>query len=122
MATPHQAANGHRRRELVKRVMAEETHCALCGGWVDKTLTMQPGRHGPRCKGNCPGCIPHDDRAEVDEDIPRSRGGSPTARDNCHLMHRGCNRAKGAMTIAEYKTQAQTQASKPRSIANLIEW
>lgn len=80
--------NGHRRNELRARVLAEETHCHLCRGWVDKTLGMVPGRHGPRCKGDCAGCIPHDMRAEVDEIIPVSRGGDPYARTNTRLAHR----------------------------------
>ena len=113
-------ANGHRRRQLRGRVLAEETHCALCGQWVDKTLGMQAGKHGPRCPGECSGCIPHDMRAEVDEDIPRSRGGSALDRDNCRLMHRLCNRNKGNKTIAEYVAQ---QTAKPaRTIANNIRW
>jgi hypothetical protein len=37
MATPMHNANGHRRRELVKRVKAEERTCALCDQPVDKT-------------------------------------------------------------------------------------
>lgn len=120
MATPLHNANGHRRRQLRARVLAEETHCALCGGWVDKTLGMTPGKHGPRCPGNCTGCIPHDMRAEVDEDLPRSRGGSPYERGNCRLMHRACNRAKSNRTIAEYKAKASVHAN--RTVTNLITW
>jgi 5-methylcytosine-specific restriction endonuclease McrA len=106
MAAPRHNANGHRRRELVKRVKAEETHCALCGEWVDKALTTTPGGHGPKCPGGvCPGCIPHPRRGEVDEDIPRSRGGSPYNRPNCHLMHRECNQFKSDLTLAEAKAK-----------------
>ncbi len=36
--TPHARANGHRRRQLVARVMVEEDHCIICGELVDKTL------------------------------------------------------------------------------------
>lgn len=122
MASPPANANGHRRRQLRARVLAEETHCALCGEWVDKTLGMMPGQHGPRCKGNnCAGCIPHPYRGEVDEDIPRARGGSPYHRANCYLMHRTCNRLKGTMTIAEYKAKQNGQ-HQARNITNLIEW
>ena len=103
--TPRHNANGHRRRELVKRVKAEEHHCALCGERVDKTLGYMPGVHGPKCPGNCTGCMPDPRRAEVDEDIPRSRGGSPYDRTNCHLMHRECNIRKGGKTLAEAKGQ-----------------
>lgn len=109
-ATPRHNANGHRRRELTKRVKAEETHCALCDRHVDKTLTMTPGSHGPNCPQEaCKGCTPHPLRAEVDEDIPRSRGGSPYARSNCHLLHRACNQYKSDMTLAEARTKWHTQ-------------
>ena len=104
--TPPQNANGHRRRAILARVRAEETLCALCDQPVDKTLTTAPGVHGPRCPGSdCPGCIPHDMRGEADEDIPRSRGGSPYDRANVHLMHRKCNRWKGTMTLAEARAR-----------------
>lgn len=89
-------ANGHRRRELRARVLAEETHCGICGRMVDKSLTVVPDRHGRRCPGpECQGCIPHPLRAEVDEITPVSRGGSPYDRDNCRLAHRICNQKRG---------------------------
>lgn len=84
MATPKHNANGHRRRELTRRVRLEETHCALCGEWVDQTLTQ-----------------PHPRAPVVDEDIPRARGGSPYDRNNCHLMHRQCNQWKSTKTLQE---------------------
>ncbi len=106
MATIPHNGNGHRRRELVKRVKAEESTCALCDTPVDKTLGMTLGGHGKKCPGPpCPGCQPHPMRGEVDEDIPRSRGGSPYERANTHLMHRGCNQWKGAMTLAEARAK-----------------
>jgi 5-methylcytosine-specific restriction endonuclease McrA len=121
MATPAANANGHRRRQLRARVLAEESHCAICGHAVDKTLGMARGRHGPRCPGaGCTGCVPDDMRAEVDEDLPRSRGGSPYERSNCRLMHRACNRAKSNRTIAEY--MASLQAQPKRTTTNLIAW
>jgi len=102
---PHNK-NGHRRRELVKRVKAEEHNCALCGNPLDKTLTMDWGKHSKRCvKSDCKGCIPHPRRVEVDEDIPRSRGGSPYERKNTAAVHRECNQFKGAMTMAEAKAK-----------------
>ena len=117
MTTPRHNANGHRRRELVKRVYAEENHCALCGKPVDKSLTFTPGAHGPRCsKPDCKGCIPDPMRPEVDEDVPRSRGGSPYARSNTRLMHRQCNRWKGTMTLAEAREKmlATTGGNYPK--------
>lgn len=61
----------------------------------------------------------------VDEDLPRSRGGSPYDRDNCHLMHRTCNGAKATMTIAEYKTRGRAAADSDTTakiVVNLIQW
>lgn len=85
-------ANGHRRRQTRAQVLATETHCALCGGEVDKNLTFEWGKHSPRCRSeSCPGCVPHPMRGEVDEITPRSRGGSAIDRDNTRLVHRKCN-------------------------------
>ena len=53
-----------------KRVLAEETHCARCGG---------PGRA--------------DDQAG--HKMPRSEGG-PNSRENLQREHRRCNQAEGA--------------------------
>lgn len=100
MASPPHNGNGHRRRQLVKRVKAEETHCALCGEPVDPTLHYLDPRSGV-----------------VDEDLPRARGGSPYERSNCHLMHRECNRWKSTMTLAEARAKlAGGTAGKPRPV------
>lgn len=115
--------NGHRRRELVKRVKAEENTCALCDTPVDKTLTMTPGGHGPNCQDpTCTGCTPHPMRAEVDEDIPRARGGSAYDRANVHLMHRKCNRWKGTMTLAEAKAKRAGRNADTPPIAASAGW
>jgi len=71
-------ANGHRRRQLRARVLAEETHCGLCGRPVDTELA--PGLPGS---------------PEVDEIVPVSKGGSPYDRSNCRLVHRLCNQRRG---------------------------
>lgn len=125
MATPAANANGHRRRQIRTRVLAEEHTCALCDRPVDKTLSFIPGQHGPRCdRRTCSGCKPHPMRPEVDEDLPRSRGGSPTDRANTRLMHRACNRAKGIMTLAEARLKLGLHQAKQaeRTITNLINW
>lgn len=115
MPTPLHNANGHRRRELVKRVKAEESTCALCDQPVDKNLTMLWGEHSKRCSdAACPGCIPHPLRGEVDEDLPRSRGGSPYDRSNTHLVHRECNVRKSNRTLAEARAQIAT-ATQPNA-------
>ena len=89
-------SNGGARRRVRAQVLAEETHCALCGEPVDKTLTMAWGQHSKRCTdASCAGCAPHPWRAEVDEIITRAFGGSPIDRRNCQLTHRTCNLTKG---------------------------
>ena len=94
MSNPRNA-NGHRRRQVRARVLAEETHCAICGEWVDKSLGLMAGVHSDRCtEPGCPGCVPHPMRPEVDERIPVSQGGSPIDRANCRLAHRRCNLAR----------------------------
>ena len=120
MTSPPTNANGHRRRQVRARVLAEEHLCALCDGMVDKTLGYQPGQHGARCTNpDCTGCIPHPMRAEVDEDIPRSRGGSPYQRSNCRLMHRRCNRWKGTMTLAEARARLAREATAAPKVATI---
>ena len=100
MGNPRQA-NGHRRRQVRAAVLAEETHCGICGQWVDKTLGNMAGVHSTRCANpSCPGCVPHPMRAEVDEIIPVHRGGSPTERSNCRLSHRRCNLARNRKRAA----------------------
>lgn len=121
MPTPRHNANGHRRRELTKRVLAEENNCALCGRPVDKTITYTPGKHGPNCQGHlCTGCVPDPMRGEVDEDIPRSRGGSPYDRANCHLLHRICNQWKSSQTLAEARERYTQPAARPVIRASAI--
>jgi 5-methylcytosine-specific restriction endonuclease McrA len=71
-------ANGHRRRQLRARVLAEEDVCGICGRPVDKDLP-----HG------LPGS------PEIDEVVPVSRGGSPYDRSNARLAHRLCNQKRG---------------------------
>jgi len=84
-ATRPRKANGHRWRQVEARVLAEETHCALCDDPVDKTLDRM---RDPRA-------------AVVDHDWPLDRGGPEYDRENCLLMHRQCNRWKSTMTLAE---------------------
>ena len=77
MSNPRRA-NGHRRDQVVRRVLAEESDCWLCNQPVDKTLP-------PHLPGS----------PEVDEVVPVSLGGSPFDRDNCRLAHRLCNVRRG---------------------------
>ncbi|GAB3292953.1 hypothetical protein GCM10027427_11970 [Pseudoclavibacter terrae] len=77
-------ANGHRRRQLVDRIKATATHCALCD------LPLNPDAVTPAL-----------DSTEIDEDLPRVRGGNPLDPRNTVPMHRRCNRWKSTMTLAE---------------------
>jgi 5-methylcytosine-specific restriction endonuclease McrA len=104
-ANPHNG-NGHRRRQVVRRVRAEESHCALCDVYVNQELHHLDPMSGV-----------------VDEDVPRARGGSPYQRSNCHLMHRVCNRWKSTMTLAEARAKyhGAEAASTPPPRAQSIE-
>lgn len=95
MSNPRRS-NGSLRNKVRTRVLKEEQVCWLCNRTVDKTLTNLPGQHGQRCANDeCPGCVPHPMRAEVDEVVPVSKGGSPFDRANCRLSHRLCNQKRG---------------------------
>lgn len=82
MAHNPRRANGHRRTQLRKRVLAHYTHCALCGQLVDKTLPP-----------NDPGA------PEVDEILPVSLGGNPLLWSNVQLAERICNQRRGNRII-----------------------
>ena len=56
------------------RVFAEESHCWICGKWVDQEL--------PRT---------HPMSRTVDHIVQLSHGGPPLDRSNCRLAHRRCN-------------------------------
>lgn len=76
-------ANGWRRRQINRRVLAAYDTCHLCGRPVDKTLP--PGLPGS---------------PETDEIIPVSKGGSPYQFSNCRLSHRWCNRIRSNHSVA----------------------
>lgn len=65
-------------RRLQAQVYATETHCHLCGEWVDPTLPKN-----------------HRRARSVDHLIPLSLGGPPLDRDNARLAHIGCNSRRG---------------------------
>jgi hypothetical protein len=78
MASNPRYRNGHRRRQLRAQVLAEETHCGICGQPVDVSL---------------PAGLP--ESPEVDEIQPVSLGGDPLDRNGCRLTHRRCNQRRG---------------------------
>ena len=107
--------NGHRRRQLTRRIKATSTHCTLCG---------QP--LNPDAKWPDPDCT------VIDEDIPRIKGGSPLDPDNTSAMHNACNRFKSTMTLAEARealalgadvTKPMSKASRRQLLAsNVGDW
>ena len=97
MPSPGRKRNGHRWREVERRVFAEETHCALCDEPVDKTLDRT---RDPRS-------------AAIDHDVPLDRGGPEYDRLNVRLMHRGCNRWKSTMTLEEARAKRAGVLARP---------
>ena len=72
------------RAALRAKVFAESEVCGICGRPVDKTLPAY-----------------HPLAPELDEIIPVARGGSPYDRDNLQMVHRKCNRSKGAKMVGD---------------------
>ena len=107
--------NGHRRRELTRRIKATATHCSLC----DQPLN--PDAEWPA-----------DDYTVIDEDIPRVKGGSPLDPANTSAMHNACNRFKSTMTLAEARealalgadvTKPMSKAARKQLLAtNVGDW
>lgn len=60
--------------ELRQQVLDEETHCGICGEFVDRSDS-----------------VPRSRRVSVDHIIPRSLGGPLYDRNNLRLAHLGCN-------------------------------
>ncbi|MGW3992371.1 hypothetical protein ACWEF6_02675 [Amycolatopsis sp. NPDC004772] len=71
---------GHRWRQAQQAVFDTETHCWLCGGYVDQRLSAQ----GPLAKLS----------RSADHLVQLQHGGDPHARSNCRLAHIGCNSAR----------------------------
>jgi|SRR5215213_10813455 len=71
-------------RRVRARVLREETHCFLCGEWVDKTI---PYRNPDGTINLMSPTTDHDEAVTL--------GGSLLARDNQHLTHLGGNISKG---------------------------
>ena len=77
-------ANPALRAALRAKVFAQSDVCGICGRPVDKSLPAY-----------------HPLAPELDEIIPVARGGSPYALDNLQLVHRECNRRKGAKMVGD---------------------
>lgn len=72
-------ANGHRRRELRKRVKSLGLPCAICGKPIDYSLPAG-----------------HPMSYELDEILPVALGGDPLDASNVQPAHRICNERKGS--------------------------
>lgn len=77
-------ANRKLRAALRAKVFAQSDVCGICGRPVDKTLPAY-----------------HPLAPELDEIIPVARGGSPYELSNLQLVHRECNRRKGAKMVGD---------------------
>ena len=93
MAGNPRYSNGHRRRQLRARVLAEEDICWLCNLPVDKTLKT-----------------PDPMSAEVEEIVPVSLGGDPLARANCRLAHRPASATCDAATARGLRVFSATRS------------
>lgn len=78
MAIDMRGRRGRPWRRLQAEVYRTETHCWLCGGWVDQLLHWLD-----------------DWSRSVDHVIPLSLGGPPLERWNVRLAHRICNSRRG---------------------------
>lgn len=87
-------ANGHRRRQLTKRIKATATHCALCNQPLNPTAKW-----------------PAADCTVIDEDIARKHGGNPLDPNNTNALHNKCNRWKSTMTLNQARQLLQAGAT-----------
>lgn len=94
-------ANPRERKRIRAWLLKTQTHCALCGGEIDKTL---------KC--------PHPDSAVVDEIIPISKGGSPIDPANVQLTHWKCN-ARKRDSLPETGEINKTNNNMPPKTKNL---
>lgn len=96
MAARFAGRKGRPWRRLQHRVFDEETHCAICGNYVDQAL--------PNPRDRMARSVHH----LVPPDIaPRLA----TSRDNARLAHVGCNSRQGR---GEYEGQGPKSGRSPR--------
>ena len=95
--------NGHERRKLFARVLAEEDTCWICCLPVNKAL------RGARVANEMTGKRPlHPLSPTLDELEPVSRGGDPLDRTNVKLAHLRCNQWRGDKSVAEVQAYQRT--------------
>ena len=95
-------ANYKERAYIRKWLLKTQTHCALCGGEIDKSL---------KC--------PHPQSAVVDEIIPVSKGGSPIDPANVQLAHWECNARKSDAILAGGSDNKKQKINLPPLTKNL---
>lgn len=78
------------------QVFATETHCWICGGWVNQSLHHRD----PMSR-------------TVDHLKPRAAGGQDT-RDNVRLAHRRCNQLRSMGSYTHPDLHDHAQAMQPR--------
>lgn len=83
-------------------LLKTQTHCAICGGEIDKTL---------KC--------PHPASAVVDEIVPVTKGGSPIDPANVQLVHWKCNARKSDSMPQQVNEQGKIKPSKTKNLATL---
>lgn len=74
MSADRRGRTGRPWRRLQAQVYLEETHCWICGEYVDQTLPPRTSRS-----------------RSVDHLVRLADGGAPLDRANCRLAHYGCN-------------------------------
>lgn len=95
-------ANYKERAYIRKWLLKTQTHCALCGGEIDKSL---------KC--------PHPQSAVVDEIIPVSKGGSPIDPANVQLAHWECNARKSDAVLTKASNNEKAKKDLPLLTKNL---
>lgn len=99
MATTNRYANGHRRRQTRKRLIAmSDGICPLCGRPLDVTMP--------------PSMCSHPLYPVIDEKVPVARGGKMVI-ENQWLVHRECNGIKGAKLLSELRLRKGSPPNEP---------
>lgn len=76
---------------IKQQVFTEETHCWLCGQWVNQQLPTH-----------------HRLARTVDHIIPIHHGGPELDRNNCRLAHRTCNSSRGTRQPTPHNPRSDT--------------
>ena len=112
MAKPNaRKANGHRYRQLQKRVRSWGDPCALCKQPIDYSLTTYVDPRDGRRKR-------HPMSFEVDHIVPIAQGGDPYDPANAQASHRICNQMKSDGR----RSRKKPPPPRPNGLPNSGEW